>query len=327
VDAKDAIADWLNTIAKATLHSTYRPALEKDLALVASFAKQLLLIGAVDLMPPPQDFPATNMNRNRGRSDDSDSTLRNVANAARESAKALAQTCEQIKAEPPDSNRRQLIQGQFSVLSQRFLARWSQLFPALQSVAAASQIEDWRKKIEEVNLAAAEVNKILSAVQDASAKAGAAKHAGQFAELSGEYKIRARYAMILTILLALAFTGAAIASILVTVSVPEAEHAKLVQVIVGKILALLGIYYLVLFAARSYRANAHLSAINRHRATALQTFETFANSSSDEQTKNAVLLETTRSIYQHAPTGFLSDEESAGPTQIIEILKAIGPQK
>jgi hypothetical protein len=101
----------------------------------------------------------------------------------------------------------------------------------------------------------------------------------------------------------------------------------LVQIVVGKLLGLGVLYYLLVLAARSYRANAHLAAVNRHRATALQVFSTFADSSSDEQTKNAVLLETTRCIYSHTSTGFLSGEEPSSPVQVVEILKALAPNQ
>ena len=73
------------------------------------------------------------------------------------------------------------------------------------------------------------------------------------------------------------------------------------------------------------RAHRHNEVVNRHRQNALSSFETFvAAARADEQTKNAVLLEATRSIFALQPTGYDStDAESAGSSQLIEVMRTL----
>ena len=78
-------------------------------------------------------------------------------------------------------------------------------------------------------------------------------------------------------------------------------------------------------AAKIYRAYRHNCTINTHRQNALMTFEMFTNAAKDEQTKNAVLLQATQSIFSPQPTGYLSgDSEQGSNPQILEIIKNIG---
>ncbi len=68
-----------------------------------------------------------------------------------------------------------------------------------------------------------------------------------------------------------------------------------------------------------------MSTLNRHRALSLRTLKAFSAAASDDQTKNAVLLEATRAVFSAGQTGYL---DSAGggesPMKIIEIAKSIG---
>ena len=79
-------------------------------------------------------------------------------------------------------------------------------------------------------------------------------------------------------------------------------------------------------AARDYRANRHNQVVNRHRATAIETFELFTKGTADEQTKNAILVKATEAVFQPVGTGYQSkDAEPAPNSTIVEILRA-GPK-
>lgn len=80
-----------------------------------------------------------------------------------------------------------------------------------------------------------------------------------------------------------------------------------------------------IWCGRIYKALKHQEAINSHRATAIQTFESFiAVADKDEGTKQAVLLETTRAIFSHTDTGLIPNSDSSGSeTKIIELLKSV----
>ena len=69
--------------------------------------------------------------------------------------------------------------------------------------------------------------------------------------------------------------------------------------------------------------------VNKHRQNALTTFETFSNASgSDTQTKNAVLIEATHTIFSNQQTGYMTaDKDQESSSKIIEIIKGTASVK
>jgi len=91
---------------------------------------------------------------------------------------------------------------------------------------------------------------------------------------------------------------------------------KIIQLIFPffKSVAIIGILLAAaLWCGRIYRALKHQSAVNRHRALSLQTFESFTSAAHDQHVKDAVLLEATKTIFSHHTTGYLNaNADSAG---------------
>ena len=77
------------------------------------------------------------------------------------------------------------------------------------------------------------------------------------------------------------------------------------------------------------KAQLHNYVVNKHRQNALSTFETFVKSTDDNDTKNAVLIQATRSIFSPQHTGFSAQEgESSTSPAIHEIIRnVIGSSK
>jgi hypothetical protein len=81
--------------------------------------------------------------------------------------------------------------------------------------------------------------------------------------------------------------------------------------------------YLTVWTSRNYRAHRHLQVLNQHRNKALITFQTFVSAAgTDDATKNAVLLEATRCIFNAGPTAYATEERDGGTVPIIEIVKS-----
>ena len=75
-----------------------------------------------------------------------------------------------------------------------------------------------------------------------------------------------------------------------------------------------------------YKAAKHQAAVNRHRGNALKTFQAFVKATNDDSTRDAVLLETTRSIFALTNTGYLDtggEGSSDGAVKVLEIVKSI----
>jgi hypothetical protein len=107
------------------------------------------------------------------------------------------------------------------------------------------------------------------------------------------------------------------------VEVDDKKTFQIVQYSVTKILIISSGFYGLSICMKNYRAHKHNEVLNRHRHNALTTFETFTKSTDDPQTKNAVLLEATRSIFSNQNTGYnnvdVSDSEITN--KIIEYVK------
>ncbi|MFZ1547427.1 MAG: hypothetical protein WAT12_10065, partial [Candidatus Nitrotoga sp.] len=78
-----------------------------------------------------------------------------------------------------------------------------------------------------------------------------------------------------------------------------------------------------IWCGRIYKALKHQSTVNKHRANALKTFQAFVKAASNDNTRDAVLIETTRSIFASSPSGYLdtTDTPSDPSTKVLEIIK------
>jgi len=106
----------------------------------------------------------------------------------------------------------------------------------------------------------------------------------------------------------------------------EISTAQTVQLAIAKIVVFGALYFALVWAGRVYRAESFNLVVNQHRQNALSTFETFVKATSDEHTKNAVLLHATQSIFSHQPSGFTQHYQDATPSpQVLEIVRGIIP--
>ena len=86
--------------------------------------------------------------------------------------------------------------------------------------------------------------------------------------------------------------------------------------------------YALVSTVRTYRAEAHNHVVNAHRHHALSTFETFTAASSDDATRNAVLMQATQCIFSHRPSGFGHREDDTAPqSQVLELTRNVLPTR
>ena len=101
---------------------------------------------------------------------------------------------------------------------------------------------------------------------------------------------------------------------------------KIVADVAFRVLILSFVFSAFQLARRIFTAQAHLWAVNRHRQLSLQSFEQFYDEASDPEAKSAVLIATTRAIFEQTQTGFLGKAESAKPSSPIQdLVKLILP--
>lgn len=97
------------------------------------------------------------------------------------------------------------------------------------------------------------------------------------------------------------------------------------QLVAAKIIIFSLLASVTVWCGRAYRAHRHNEVVNRHRQNALSSFEAFVSAADgDAETKNAVLLEATRSIFSQQPTGYAPADDSApGGAQVLEIFRSL----
>lgn len=84
--------------------------------------------------------------------------------------------------------------------------------------------------------------------------------------------------------------------------------------------------YLVSFAFKQYNIQKHLHTLNRHRQNTLNSFKLFIESldSNDIVTRNALMMEVAKAIYESGQSGFIGGKESTDNSpSIIEMTRFV----
>lgn len=167
-----------------------------------------------------------------------------------------------------------------------------------------------------------EIDDIVVKAREASASAGAAVFTKDFDGESSTLKSSAKNWLIVTTILALVTITFSV--LLWWVSEPTDNPWQAAQKFGARIIVLVVLFTATLWCGRIYKALMHQAVTNRHRALSLQTFQAFSAAASDDDTRNAVLTETTRSIFAASASGYIdSDVGAESPLKIIELSRAI----
>ena len=117
--------------------------------------------------------------------------------------------------------------------------------------------------------------------------------------------------LIASIILAFFTLGTLIVFYRQSLVLPEkVDLAHILPVFGCRILIVSVLFTATLWCGRMYKAMRNQALQNRHRALGLKTFRAFADATSDPQTRDAVLRETTHSIFNSTPTGLIADSSS-----------------
>lgn len=189
--------------------------------------------------------------------------------------------------------------------------------------AALKDLESEKEKTKkESERYLSEINDVLSKARQAAVEVGVAQHNMIFKEEADEHKKLAANWLKWTTGVLVAITTVGIGLLFIKPA-DEGTHF-LIHFTITKVVVLTVMFYALAICTRNYKAHKHNSILNKHRQNALNTFETFSKAAgTDSQTKNAVLLEATHTIFSNQQTGYLNaDGESDSPNKIIEIIKS-----
>ena len=152
-----------------------------------------------------------------------------------------------------------------------------------------------------------------------------ARHEAVFRSEARRYNVASRWWMLAIGVLSAATLAAAWYNL--AVIVPHAAGYTAAQVAQSSVAKLFVFSVLgggIVFAGSSYRAARHNAVVNMHRANALATFDAFVASAVDPETKNAILVQTTQSIFAPQPSGYTGAEtDGGGASRIIELHRSL----
>ena len=179
-----------------------------------------------------------------------------------------------------------------------------------------AQVEDSAQKIQ------GQMNRALSNVRQVAAAAGVAAHESHFDTEAKRHEESSRLWFSRTRKLAIGAFGLTVLAFVHAVCAPS-EPNQAIQVAIAKITVLAVIYSCMIWSAKIYRSERHNWIVNRHRCNALLTFDTFVSATSDDHTRNAVLLQATESIFGHQPSGFSDKSHDSGSPKILEVFRGL----
>lgn len=192
---------------------------------------------------------------------------------------------------------------------------------------SAELLKETKEKVDndlkEVKGKKEELDSIVQAARDAASKIGVARFATKFEDISKDHDQLSEKWLKATIGLTIGTVIAAVALLLFLPPLADMSDPATIQRIITKVVIISILYYSAIWSSRNYRSHRHLSVVNKHRQSALSTFETFVNATDDKQIKNAVLLEATHCIFSPAVSGYLGADEENPSNRVIEILKTV----
>lgn len=188
-----------------------------------------------------------------------------------------------------------------------------------RSVEEAGQLVDGTKR--DIEQRRGEIGEIIVAAREAAASVGIAHFTADFNAEANTQDQSAEKWLKATAGLAAMTILAALLMVFVPVK-PDATIPQVIQLFTSKIVILGLLFTATIWCGRLYKAARHQSSINKHRANALRTFQAFTKAASDDAARDAVLMESTKSIFAITPSGFLDNESAPdGGLKIVEVVK------
>lgn len=181
--------------------------------------------------------------------------------------------------------------------------------------------------IRNLGAQATEGEQLLEQMRGLSAEAGVSHHARVFGDAAEEHNQGRRrwlWATGVATVLALAFAS----WLVLDPPVGEGNLETSIPLITGRLVAFGILSYALVWCGRMYRAHAHNYIINTHRRNALRSFLAFVGGTEEPATKNAVLIQSTHSVFSHRPSGFGPQESDAPPSShLLELTRNIAHGK
>lgn len=183
-----------------------------------------------------------------------------------------------------------------------------------------AELDDLMGKMRE---AKREIDSVLETARTEVAKGGVSKHQEIFQNQSQVHRKNAenwgKASIALIILDASIIVGMYFA-------VKNAAGTNMITlgILSGLLISLVS--YTIVISVKSYMAEKHNEIVNRHKANCLGSYNTFAESASDEL-RDVILQYTTQTIFSPFNPGYLSKDVMQSPLPVIEMLRTVQTER
>ena len=211
---------------------------------------------------------------------------------------------------------------------QRQLGNWAASHAALRidrpSGKTAENLRESERLLRDTRRNAESVKSAADEARDEAIKAGAAVFGDRFEQDAKDHIKRSKTWLVAGVF-SLLLAGVATVWIMTTaLTEPQAGWLWL-QPLIGKIFLLSLLTYATTWCGRMSLANYHSASVNRHRANSITTVKAFRESGTADATKDAIVLEAARAVFENVQTGYLGKSAEQQPiAKTVEILRPLG---
>lgn len=173
----------------------------------------------------------------------------------------------------------------------------------------------FNKQMDEVRV---ESLSLLDEIRERAKAAGVSSHSELYSKQADSHKVSARWWFWATLLIVGVTLAAAAWGTWFTYNHPPKTTPESIQLVSSKVIILSLLSFSILWCSRNHKSHKHNETIYRNRANSMGTFQTFMSGTTDEATRNAILMFVAQSAFSQSATGYdKSEGGSDHPAQIV----------
>lgn len=180
------------------------------------------------------------------------------------------------------------------------------------------------------------IEDILKELQKKTAEITVSDYANVFKIQAEKYNFESYIWLIIGVIISIIFVCLIVFGVYKNIPTEEIITSKGVELVkynFGNLLIKVLVFaiqiFLISFSFKQFSINKHLSTINKHRQNGFNSFKLFVDSVSkdDNATRNSLMLQLSKAVYEQSTTGYISDKNSNINSSILEITKMISSNK
>lgn len=215
-------------------------------------------------------------------------------------------------------------------LASNYQSQFTQFFPLIsysiartvdfnrleqQGLAAVQSIKDRTENLmAEISVQKEEAARILDEVRKTAAERGISQEAFYFKGEADTHALAAEKWREWTVNMAMAVGAYGVLALFIH-KIPwlsPENNFDMIQLIAGKLIIFVVLFYMLSICARSFLANRHNEIVNRHRQNALLTYKSLVDAGGTPEARDIILNHAAASVYHLHDTGFTKPVDAGG---------------